>query len=207
MGFGKMLGLAGLGIAAVAAAPFTGGGSILAATGAAASLAGAGTVAAAAGAAAAGATAGAVLSRKEEEEERAKQRKIAEANLKAEKATKVAKAHEKHSNLILALTALGVAMANADGEISEEEMVELNEFVGGLSSSAYPQHIIDEINNLIKNPPTFNEAIKYLEKVDSIEYSEIRDILILVMEADGKVENEEAGFLYAFDQKVKELAA
>jgi uncharacterized tellurite resistance protein B-like protein len=207
MGFGKMLGLAGLGIAAVAAAPFTGGGSILAATGAAASLAGAGTVAAAAGAAAAGATAGAVLSRKEEEEEALKQMKIIEANRKAEKAESVAKAHEEHSNLILALTALGVAMANADGEISDDEMVEFTEFIGGISSSAYPQHIIDEIDRLIKNPPTFNEAMKYLEKVNAKEYDEIRNLLVLVMEADGKVENEEAGFLYAFDQKIKELAA
>lgn len=207
MGFGKMLGLAGLGIAAVAAAPFTGGGSILAATGAAASLAGAGTVAAAAGAAAVGATAGAVLSRKEEEEEREKRREIAEANLKAEKAESVVKAHEEHSNLILALTALGVAMANADGNISEDEIAELNEFVGGISSDAYPQHIIDEINRLIENPPTFNEAMKYLEKVNAVEYNEIRNILVLVMEADGKVENEERGFLYAFDQRIKELAA
>jgi len=207
MGFGRMLGLAGLGIAAVAAAPFTGGGSILAAATAAGSLAGAGTIAAAGAAAAAGATAGAVLSHREEEEERAKQIEIAEANLKAENATKVVKEHEKHTNLIIALTALGVSMANADGNISEEEMSELNEFVGGLSSSAYPQHTIDTIENLIENPPTFNEAIKHLEKVDSVEYNEIRNILVLVMEADGKVENEEAGFLYAYDRKVQELTA
>ena len=205
MGFGKMLGLAALGVGAVAAAPFTGGGSILAATSIGASLAGAGAIAAGAGVA--GAAAGAVLSRKEDEEEEAKQKEIAEVKIKGEKATKVAKMHEKHTKLILALTALGVSMANADGEISEDEMTELNEFVGGLSSNAYPENVVQQIENLIKNPPTFNEAIEYLKDVDSVEYPEIRNLLEVVMESDGKVANDELGFLYAYDQKVKELAA
>ena len=69
MGFGKILGLAVLGVGAIAAAPFTGGGSILGAATIAGSLAGAGTIAAAAGAGAVGAGVGYALSRKEEEEE------------------------------------------------------------------------------------------------------------------------------------------
>ena len=69
MGIGKMLGLAALGIGAVAAAPFTGGGSILGAATLAGSLAGAGAIAAATAAGAAGAGVGYALSRKEEEEE------------------------------------------------------------------------------------------------------------------------------------------
>lgn len=85
MGFGKILGLAALGIGAIAAAPFTGGGSILGAATIAGSLAGAGTIAAAAGAGAVGAGVGYALSRKEEEEEQAKNEKIAELRKKAEK--------------------------------------------------------------------------------------------------------------------------
>ena len=205
MGFGKILGMAALGVGAVAAAPFTGGGSILAATSVGASLAGAGAMAGAAGAA--GAAAGAVLSRKEEEEERKRQREIAKAKIKADKATQTVKMHERHTKLILALTALGVAMANADGEISKDEMADLNDFVGGLSSSAYPEHIVQQIKDLIKNPLSFNEAIEYLKDVDSVEYPEIRNLLEVVMEADGKVANDELGFLYAYDKKVKELTA
>ena len=199
MGFGKMLGLAALGIGAVAAAPFTGGGSILGAASIGASLAGAGTIAAAGAAGAAGAAAGAVLSRKEEEEEERKQREISELNLKAQKAEKIAKDQEKYTNLILALTALGVSMANADGEISEEEMLELNEFVGGIASAGYPDNIIQEINNLVENPPTFNEAMRYLKKVDAIEYPEIRNLLVVIMEADGVIEEKEKAFLESFD--------
>lgn len=199
MGIGKMLGLAALGVGAVAAAPFTGGGSILAATGAAASLAGAGTIAAATGAAAVGAAAGAVLSKKEEEEEERKKRKLAKANMEVTKAKATVEEHKKHSYLIIALTALAVSMANVDGSISPEERVELDEFIGGLASSSYPKHIIETINSIVKNPPNFNEAMKYLEKVPEIEYSEIRNLLVLVMEADGEIHEKEKAFLSAFD--------
>jgi hypothetical protein len=98
-------------------------------------------------------------------------------------------------------------MANADGEISEDERTELDEFVGGISSKGYPENVVQQIEALSKNPPTFNEAIEYLKDVDNIEYSEIRNLLEVVMESDGKVANDELGFLSAYDQKVKELTA
>ncbi len=105
MGWGKILGMAALGVGAVAAAPFTGGGSILAATGAAASLAGAGTVATAVGVGAAGAVAGAAMSDNEEEEKRESRRareeaeenrrRAEEAEEEAEKSRKKAEKAEK----------------------------------------------------------------------------------------------------------------
>lgn len=205
MGWGKILGMAALGVGAVAAAPFTGGGSILAATGAAASLAGAG--AAAAGAGAVGAGIGAVMSKKEAEEEARKEREIVKANKKAEKATKIVNETKEHYQLIIALTALGVSMANVDGEISPEEMEELNEFVGGLSSQKYPQNVIDTINKIVSNPPSFNEAMEYLKKVSSVEYPEIRNILVAVMESDEKIHPKEKAFLSAYDSYIEMMAS
>ena len=205
MGIGKVLGLAALGVGAVAAAPFTGGGSLLGAATIGASLAGAGAVATGAGLA--GAAAGAYLTEQEKEENRKKEVELTKQRLEAEKAEKVVKEHEHHTKIILALTALGVAMANADGKITEDELTDLNEFVGGLASQGYPEHVVKQIEKLIENPPTFNEAIKYLEKVDAIEYPEIRNILVIIMESDGVNHDAEKGFLYAFDQKVKELTA
>lgn len=204
MGWGKVLGLAALGVGAVAAAPFTGGGSILAATTAAGSLAGAGALAAGAGVA--GAAAGKVWSDKDEEEKKAQEEKIAEYNQKAQKSEAALKEHEKHTNLILALSALGCSMANADGEISPEEIVELNEFVGGLSSQGYPIHIVKQIDDMISNPPTFNEAMKHLEKVDAIEFPELRNFLVMIMESDDVIHKKEEAFLKAFDIKVAQIA-
>lgn len=205
MGWGKVLGLAALGVGAVAAAPFTGGGSILGAATLAGSLAGAGAVAAGAGVA--GAAAGAVLSSYDEDEKKAQETKIAEYNQKAKKSEAALKEHEKHTNLILALSALGCAMANADGEISPEEIVELNEFVGGLSSQSYPTHIVKQIEDMISNPPTFNEAMKHLKNIDAIEFPEIRHFLVMIMESDELIHKKEEAFLKAFDIKVKQLTA
>jgi tellurite resistance protein len=204
MGWGKILGLAALGVGAVAAAPFTGGGSILGAATLAGSLAGAGAVAAGAGAVGAGV--GYAISRKDEEEEKAKEEKIANFNQKSQKAESALKEHEKHTNLILALSALGCAMANADGEISPDELIELNEFVGGLSSQSYPTHIVNQINEFISNPPTFSEAVKHLKKVNSVEYHEIRNLLVMIMESDGIIHTREQSFLRAFDIEIDRLS-
>ena len=206
MGIGKMLGFAALGVAAVAAAPFTGGGSILAATTAAGSLAGAGTIAAAAGAAATGAAVGKAMS----DREQAEKEKLLEENallnqkaVKYEKAFKAAlerfKGDKEYFNYIIATTAIGIAMANADGEISEEERIELDEFVGGIANSNYPQHIKDTIQKLYKNPPSFNTALQYLEKVDPSNYESIKDMLSLIMEADGHIHDKEKAFMKAFE--------
>ena len=205
MGWGKILGLAALGVGAIAAAPFTGGGSILGAATLAGSLAGAGTIAAAGAAAATGAGVGYVLSKKEEEEEKEKDKKIAGFSQKAEKAELTLKEHEKHTNLILALSALGCAMANADGEISPEELVELHEFVGGISSQSYPTHIVEQINEMISNPPSFNDAMKHLERIDAIEFPEIRNLLVMIMESDGVIHKKEEAFLKAFDIKTAQI--
>ena len=206
MGWGKILGLAALGVGAIAAAPFTGGGSILGAATLAGSLAGAGAIAAATGAGAAGAGLGYVLSRNEKDEMDEKDEAIAKMAIKAQKGENIAKQHEKHTNLILALSALGFAMANVDGEISPEEADEVDLFIGGLSAQAYPEHITNQLKRLRTNPPTFNESLKYLQLVESVEYSEIRNLLVAIIESDDFVHPNEKAFLSAFDVKVNELS-
>jgi uncharacterized tellurite resistance protein B-like protein len=210
MGIGKMLGLAALGIGAIAAAPFTGGGSILGAATLAGSLAGAGAIAAAGAAGAAGAGVGYVLSKREDEEEAKRKEEdkkneleIANINQKAKNAENALQQHEKHTNLILALSALGFAMANVDGEISPEEVEELDLFIGGLSSQSYPEHITNQLRKLRTNPPTFNEALKYLKLVESVEYSEIRNLLVVIIESDNSVHPNEKAFLSAFDHYIE----
>lgn len=210
MGFGKILGLAVLGIGAVAAAPFTGGGSIFGAATLAASLTGAGAIAAAGAAGAAGASVGYVLSRKEEEEEQAKNEKIAELNKKAEKyeeelrkAISQFQGDKEYFNYIIASTAMGMAVANADGEISSEELIEINEFVGGMASLNYPQHIVTQIEEFKNNPPSFNEAMKYLERVSESNYESIKNLIELVIEADGFIHEKEKAFLEAFNSSIK----
>lgn len=228
---GKMLGMAALGVGAVAAAPFTGGGSLLGAASIAASLTGAGTIAAATGAAAAGAAAGYAMSSSDEKEKERSQRQVAESNLKAQKAEKIVKAYEKPTKYILAVSAIGIAMAHSDTKISDEEKRELDEYLHVLSENQQPKHIIEEVKAMIAKPPTYNEAIKHLEKIDKKEYPKIREMLVAIMLADEMKDEEQAkkileqieknpdelkiecfakeseqGFLAAFDEKVTELS-
>ncbi len=217
MGLGKVLGFAALGVAAVAAAPFTGGGSILGAASLGASLAGVGTVAAAVGAGAAGAAVGKKLAdadKKEKEDLKEENKDLAdnnsELNRKADKfeeafeeAIARFKGDKEYFNYIIASTAIGISMANADGEIDKSEKEELDEFIGGVASSNYPEHIKEIIQDLYDNPRNFNTALKYLEKVDPSNYESIRDMLELVMEADGYIHDKERAFLRAFDSSIE----
>jgi len=145
MGWFKTMSYIGLGVvggvAAVAAAPFTGGGSLLGAATLATSLAGAGTIAAATGAAAVAGGTGAYLAKKDDDEEnnKDKDKKISELTLRAnkleaglKKAFQGFEGDKEYFNFIVGMTALGLAMANVDGEISAEEREEIDEFVGEL---------------------------------------------------------------------------
>lgn len=125
------------------------------------SLAGAGTIAAAMRAAVA-CGAGAYLARKEDEDNDAKDQKIAELNQKVtklaeglKKALQTFEGDKAYFNFIIGMVALGLAMANADGEISAEEKQEIDEFVGGIANSKYPQHVKNVVMNYIKTPPIY----------------------------------------------------
>ena len=217
MAFGKILGFAALGVGAVALAPFTGGGSVAGAFTLAASLEGAAL--AVGGAAALGGAIGAASAIKEEEEnaERRKFDKEKDEKL-AEQAKKIEKFEEKlkellkrfrgdkeYFNYIIAMTAMGISMANSDGEIDPAETQELEEFIGGIASSNYPKHIKREIDKLYKNPPTFNRALKYLKKVNYSNHESIKEMLELIMEADGDIHPKEKAFLEAFNRKIQHI--
>ncbi|AFL68364.1 TerB family tellurite resistance protein [Sulfurospirillum barnesii] len=206
------LGVAG-GVAAIAAAPFTGGGSLLGAATLATSLAGAGTIAAATGAAAVAGGTGAYLAKKDDDDDEKKDEKISELALRANKLeTGLKKAFQsfegdkEYFNFIVGMTALGLAMANVDGEISAEEREEIDEFVGGIANSHYPQHVKDSIQQLNENIPNLMTAMKvYISKVNPKNYDVLRDLLKIVMLADGIEHEREIAFISAFEQQILQV--
>ncbi len=106
---------------------------------------------------------------------------------------------KEYFDYIIATTAIGMSMANADGEIAESERQALEEFIGGIVSSNYPEHIKKIIQDLYDNPRNFNTAMKYLENVNLSNYESIRDMLELVMKEDGYIHEKEKAFLKAFE--------
>ena len=213
MGVGKILGYAVggavLGVGAIAAAPFTGGGSILGAATLVSSLAGAGTIAAAAGTAAAVGGAAAYAAKKEDEEDNKKKEDLANLQKKAEKleenlkkAIQQFKGDIEYFNFIIGATALGISMANANGVIVPEEIKEIEEFVGGIANSSYPLHVKETITNLYNEKPNFNTAMSYLERIDPLNYPSLRNLIELVALADGILHEKQKAFLKAFDNQI-----
>ncbi|MDN3616669.1 hypothetical protein ACFFUS_09730 [Vibrio gallaecicus] len=214
MSFWKMLGGAAIGVGAIAAAPFTGGGSLLGAATLAGSLAGGATVAAAVGAGVAGAAVGASMDGEEAAEKRGADEAIrkteAEYDLKYQKisaAFKDAEARlndvDDYFNLIIAMEAVGLSCAACDGEIADEERAEIDEFINGIMGSALPAHIKSKIDGIANNPPNITTAFEYASKVSPESMGLFEEIIDVVMHADNHIHENETAFLEAW----KKLAA
>ena len=198
-----------VGVGAVAAAPFTGGGSVIAGTTLAASLAGAGTVAAAAGAGATGAVAGSVVGAssrrrthddgRREGEMKAKaecDRKIERLTAQLEEFVGMVKDREAFFDAVLAMTAVGMATANCDGEIHEAERKSIELFISGLSAAKLPGKVKTGIEEMYKAPPDLRTAFKAAREAN-IPTDLVDEIIEVVIHADDVVHREEQAFLAA----------
>lgn len=209
MSFWKVLGGAAIGVGAIAAAPFTGGGSLLGAATLAGSLAGTATVAAAVGAGVAGAAVGASFDGDDDAEKRGEDKATAKYEAKYNKIESAFKDAEKrlndtddYFNLLIAMEAVGLACAACDGQVSEEERVEIDEFISGVMSSSLPPHIKTKIDSIANNPPNITTAYEYASKVSPESMGLFEEIIDVVMHADDYVHENEKAFLEAWRKLV-----
>lgn len=197
--FGKILAGALIGVGAIAAAPFTGGGSLLGAASLAASLGGAGTVAAAVGAGAVGAGVGAAVGAEDKNEhkrseQRGEQRASAKFAKRQEKLESEIKAMmqdiAKREQFIVAGFAVGICCANSDGVISPEEVEELDYLVAGIGKSDMLSNTTKtQIREMRQTPPNLNTVWALIEQHGLTEQKYIdlfSEIIHIVIEADGK---------------------
>ena len=197
-----------IGVGAVAAAPFTGGGSLLGAAGLAASLSGAGTIAGAVGAGVAGAAAGGALGRKEEndlqqtvkdavQKEKAKNA-LREERLKEDIKEMLANSAKREQFIVTAF-AVGICTANCDGEICAEELEEIDLLVSGIGTSEMlSKETKSRIEELRASPPTLQTVWSEIERHQFTEkkYLDIfGEIIQITIEADNKTEDAEKEFL------------
>lgn len=203
---GAILAGAVVGVLAVAAAPFTGGGSVLGAATLAGSLAGAGGLAAAAGVA--GAAAGAGLANQQRKQVAESSFRLAQERVVAEYATKTAalqealskaaqrfQEHNEFNNFVLCLIAVGASMAACDGNVHLEEQSQLREFALGIVSTKLPPTIEKAVSSLMACPPPFEQAMMYVERLGPDVWPHIDAVLAVVSEADGVLTQEEKDFL------------
>lgn len=212
--WGKILAGVAVGVGAIAAAPFTGGGSLLGGASLIASLTGAGTLAAATGAGLAGGLVGAALAVSDEEKKEViKKEGIAEGKTLGKAETQVEvdrlesklkealthlKSHDAHFKVLIALEAVGVACAACDGDFSANEKAEIGEFVSGMLAQSIPENIKRKVQYIYDNPPTIEEAFILAQKSD-IPMDIYEDLIKFVMQVDG-IKPEEEVFVHAWNQ-------
>lgn len=200
-----MLG-AGIGVLAVAAAPFTGGGSLLGGASLLTSLAGAGavTVATATATAGAGVAISNIQTKKTESTSynKGREKGKAESAVNIEELSRMvvhaAKAYSEQTRrdeFIISLAAIGLSMAACDGSISSEESACVEEYVIGMSKFVLPQNIRDFLNKMVENPPLFEDAIVHVKKLDRDIWPCIDGLLEVIGEADGDINPSEQEFL------------
>ena len=196
MGLFKVLGGIALGVGAVAAAPFTGGGSIIGAASLAGSLAGAGAIAAGAGVV--GGVAASALSKKEEEESTWERSRAFEQGVSAgegkvkEKLERVMSDAKKRDEFLIAGTALGIAVAQCDGEIAEEELLEMQTFIGDINNMPHiPDATKGRISMIVEMKPDLKTSFSFLDKVDNESLEFLDKMVDVMIMADGKLHDAE----------------
>ncbi|WP_051543488.1 hypothetical protein [Thiothrix lacustris] len=208
--WGKILTGVVVGVGAVAAAPFTGGGSLLGGASLIASLSGAGTIAAALGAGAVGGVVGAAVADSDDNEKkrikdqgRAEEKaensaRIKKLENKLSQALEKLKSHDEHFKAIIAMEAVGVACAACDGDFSDNEREEIGEFVKGMIAQSIPMDVKAQIQSIYDNPPTVEEAY-LLAKDSGMSLDLYEDLIRFVMQIDG-IKPEEEAFVHAWNQ-------
>lgn len=198
-----------IGVAAVAAVPFTGGGSLLGAASLAGSLAGGSAVAAAVGAGVAGAVIGAHLGDDTATREQYEQQGYAKG--KADNAAVVEQLRQKLQLLftelknagkffdgIVAMQAVAIAAANCDGEICNAEKQNIEMFISGISAAALPESVIAQITDLFETPPSLRMAFK-LAHDSGIDMPVFDEIIQMVVHSDEQVLPAENAFMQAWN--------
>lgn len=198
MGLFKILGFAALGVGAVAAAPFTGGGSLLGAASLAGSLAGAGTIATTAGVA--GAAVGAVSTALDSDEtiqEANRARKegyemgFKEAEVETKK--KFLELLKEDDNLRLGVFALSLHVAKLDG-LDDSEMEYIEKEIGRPDGTANSK-LRDRFQSIWENDMSFPEIDKQFLSGFSREILQELDIMIQdVIKSDNEISGKEQEF-------------
>ena len=160
----------------------------------------------------AGVAAGAAAADNSEEVEKYKKKNAkatAQAQAAADKLKKAAAKFKEYGlfeEFLVALVAVGFGVAYADGEIEASEEREIEEFLLGVTRSALPKRVKDQIERLRERPPTYNETMAYIRRIEdhpAFDRSIFDDIIQITMKADGKIHPGERAFWTAWQERGK----
>lgn len=125
---------------------------------------------------------------------------------KLEKAARKFREYGLFEEFLVALVAVGFGIAYADGKIAESEELEIEEFLLGVTRSALPERVKDQIKQLRKHPPTYNESMEYIRRIEdhpAFDRAVFDDIIQITMKADGTIHPGERAYLAAWQGRQK----
>ena len=100
----------------------------------------------------------------------------------------------RYYELVVALTALGLACAACDGEVSPEERSDIEEFIGGVSVAALPVDVRAKLDLLAQNPPNLATAFERVKQYGPDSMDLFDEVIRLVTRSDGPIAIEEVHF-------------
>jgi uncharacterized membrane protein YebE (DUF533 family) len=100
----------------------------------------------------------------------------------------------RYFDLILAMSAVGLACAACDGHIAAEERREIDEFIAGVASAALPDRVKEKLAEMAKNPPDIKTAYALAVHAAPDMMVAFDDIIEIVSNADGQIHPKEAEF-------------
>jgi|GEM_PF-2567963 len=218
MSAGKIIGGALLGVGAIAAVPFTGGGSLFAAgVSLSAALAGSAT-AIAIGVGFAGGTAGAIIGKKEKKDRKKENKNYFIEGVKSgavktkEKFISILKTQKERDELMLLSIKIGVYVSKIDGKIDDKELEELNKLSLFIEQNpSTPKVVKKEIKKIICSDITFAQLSKDIDaflkdkpqnyKLQTIDF--FNKLMETIINADGKVHSLESDCLKNWNNKYK----
>ena len=105
-----------------------------------------------------------------------------------------------NNKLKLGVFALGCYIAYIDGEFTKEEQAAIEQAVGKPDTSWSGIEFQDEVHKIMEliqeNKMNFNDiVIRYLDDIDRETFEELDEVVMDVINADGKVAREEQDFL------------
>lgn len=106
--------------------------------------------------------------------------------------------YKYYEEFLVASFAVAISVAYCDGELSSEESEDMKEFIGGIAYNKLPQVIKDEIQKLFINPPSFNDAMEFVKKVDRSKWDLFEEIIAMITLSDGVERKEERAYMEAW---------
>lgn len=104
------------------------------------------------------------------------------------------KEYEHLDNFVMGAFSMGIATANIDNFISEEEREVLELSIIGVSFNMLPPNILREISTLFYDKCTFNDAMKIINKVDKKHWSLFDDVVEAVLSIDDTDSDKKSAF-------------